>query len=160
VRVRVPRSEAVQGVDLLRLDSRDGRRDSAWVAGGDPDLGALAVLALAHLLGDLGRQLLGAQCLREDRLVDRLVDDLLEAGHMHASLSRIEIDETLELGEEEASTVRQTAVAVGGGSAGDVDDLLDPSDAYAGQSDLGRGPAGLDVSAFGGENLFGLTHLD
>jgi len=50
------------------------------VAGGEADLGAQAALALADALGDVGGELLGAEGgLAEDDLVDRLVDDLLEA---------------------------------------------------------------------------------
>ena len=79
-----------------------GVGDGLGVAGGDRDLGAQAALALAHLLGDVGGELLGAQGLAEDDGVDRLVDDLLEARHVDAGLARVEVDEALELGEVEA----------------------------------------------------------
>ena len=42
----------------------------------------------------------------EDDLVDRLVDDLLEAGHVDAGLARVEVDEAGELGEVEAAARR------------------------------------------------------
>ena len=66
---------------------RDGGRDGLGVAGRDPDLGAQAALALAHALGDVGGEPLGAERLAQDDLVDRLVDDLLEAGHVDAGLA-------------------------------------------------------------------------
>ena len=100
------------------------------------------MLALAHLLGDLAGELLGAQRLAEDDVVDRLVDDLLEARHVDARLLRVEVDEALELGEVEAAAAL-VAVAAGGG--GDVDHLLDPAHADAGEADRGRRAPGLDV---------------
>ena len=42
---------------------------------------------LADALGDVGGELLGAKRLAEDDLVDRLVDDLLEARHVDAGLA-------------------------------------------------------------------------
>ena len=75
--------------------------DRLRVARGQRDLGAQPVLALAHLLGDVGGQHLGLEGLAEDDLVDRLADDLLEARHVDAGLVRVEVDEALELGVEE-----------------------------------------------------------
>ena len=48
---------AEQGVDLLGREARGGRRHGLRVAGGDPDLGAQALLALADLLGDVAGEL-------------------------------------------------------------------------------------------------------
>ena len=94
---------SAQRVDLLGREARGGGRDRLRIAGGDRHLGAEAVLLLANLLGDLGGELLGAQRLAEDDVVDRLVDDLLEARHVDAGLARVEVDEALELGEEVAA---------------------------------------------------------
>ena len=94
-----------------------GRGDGLRVAGGEGDLGAQAALAVADALGDLGGEVLGLERVVEDGLVDRLVDDLLEAGHVDAGLARLEVDVALELGEEELR-----AGAVGGV---DADHLLD-----------------------------------
>ena len=60
-----------------------------------------ALLAVAHALGDVGGERLGLEGLAEDDLVDRLVDDLLEARHVRALLLGPEVDEALELGVEE-----------------------------------------------------------
>ena len=81
---------------MLDAAGRGGHR--LRVAGGDRDLGAQAALALAHPLGDVGGEHLGPERLAEHDLVDRLADDLLEAGHVDAGLARIEVDEALEVG--------------------------------------------------------------
>ena len=78
-----------------------GVGDRFRVARGQRDLGALAVLALAHLLGDVGGEHLGLEGLAEHDLVDRLADDLLEARHVDAGLPRFEVDEALHLRVEE-----------------------------------------------------------
>jgi RNA polymerase primary sigma factor len=124
-----------QHVDLLGLDAADRGRHRLGVAGLDRDLGAKAALTLADLLGDVGGEDLGPERLAEDHRVDRLGDDLLEAGHVDPGLLRIEIDETLEIGVEE----------VLGAVGGDPDHLLDTGDPDPGEADLGRGESGLDV---------------
>ena len=68
-------------------------------------------------------------------LVDRLVDDLLEARHVDARLLRVEVHVALELG------VVELLVAVDR----DAEDLLDAGDADARKADARRGRAGLDV---------------
>src|SRR3954470_12226732 len=110
---------AVEDVDLLGALGGLRRLRRLRIAGGDRDLGPLAPLALAHPLGDVGGQHLGLERLPEHDLVDRLADDLLEAGHMDAGLLRVEVDEALELGVEEVLD----AVGL------DADDLLDAGDA-------------------------------
>ena len=60
-----------------------------------------AVLAVADERGDVGGERLGLEGLGEHDLVDRLVDDLLEARHVRALLLGPEVDEALELGVEE-----------------------------------------------------------
>ena len=102
------------------------------------------MLALADLLGDPRGEFLGAQRVDRDHRVDRLVDDLLEAGHVHAGLARFEVDHALQLGEVEAP--------------GDVDDLLDAVDADAGEADLGCRHAGLDV-ADGGAGMVSIVAM-
>ena len=97
--------DAVELVDLLGVEPGGGRLHGLGVAGGDAHLGAAAVLALADLLGDVRGELLGAERLGEDDGVDRLVHDLLEAGHVDAGLVGVEVDEGFELGEEEAGRI-------------------------------------------------------
>jgi hypothetical protein len=82
---------------------------------------------------------LGLEGLAEDDLVDRLVDDLLEARHVRALLLGREIDEAFELGVEELLPAVRA----------DPDDLLDARHAYAREAHAGRGPAGLDVASEG-----------
>ena len=71
------------------------------VAGRDRHLGAQPALAVAHALGDVGRQRLRLEGLADHHLVDRLVHDLLEARHVRALLLGPEVDEAFELGVEE-----------------------------------------------------------
>ena len=126
---------AIEDVDLLGLLAGLRRLHRLRVAGRDRDLGSLAALPLAHLLGDVGGQHLGFERLAEDDLVDRLADDLLEAGHVDAGLLRVEVDEALEAGVEEVL-----------GAVGlDPDHLLDAGDPDAGEADLGGGQRSLDV---------------
>ena len=105
---------AAQRVDLLGGQAGRGGRHGLRVAGGDRHLGAKAALLLADLLRDPRRELLGAEGLAQHDLVDRLVDDLLEARHVHPRLVRVEVHGALELGEEVAAgRVGGGAVAVG-----------------------------------------------
>ena len=99
---RARHGDAVQRVDLLRLDAAHGRRLVLRVARGDRDLGAPRALAVAHPLGDvLGQRLGPERALAEDDLADRVVDDLLEARHVRALLARPEVDEALQPGREQ-----------------------------------------------------------
>ena len=63
------------------------------IASGDRYLGATAGLAVAHALGDVGGERLGLEGLTQNHLVDRLVDNLLEARHVRALLVGPEVDE-------------------------------------------------------------------
>ena len=132
---------AEQRVDLLGPlpGGRGGHR--LRVARRDRDLGPQPALALAHPLGDVGGEDLGAEGLAQHDLVDRLADDLLEARHVDAGLPGIEVDEALELG----------VVEVLGAVGLDPDHLLDPGHADPREADLGRGDAGLDVGRGGGD---------
>jgi hypothetical protein len=127
---------AVQRVDLLRLDPRHRRRLVLRVARGDRDLGGTRVLPLAHALGDVLGERLGAErALAQDHLADRLVDDLFEARHVRALLARPQVDEAFELrGEQLLAPVVAHA-----------DDLLDGRDADAGERELQRRELALDV---------------
>ncbi len=131
---------AEEDVDLLRAPAALGSGDRLRVVGGDGDLGPQPALALAHLLGDVGGQHLGLEGLAQHHLVDRLADDLLEAGHVDAGLLRVEVDEALELGVEEV--LRPVGL--------DPDHLLDPGHPDPREADLGRGRGGLDVRSGGG----------
>ena len=127
---------AVQRVDLLRLDPRHRRRLVLRVARVDRDLGRVRVLALAHALGDqLGERLGAERALAQDHLADRLVDDLLEARHVRALLrGPRSTKHSSSRGEELLAPV-----------VADADDLLDGGDADAGERELQRRKAALDV---------------
>src|SRR5919109_1327789 len=74
------------------------RRLVLRIAGRDRDLGAAPILAVAHPLSNVrGERLRLEGGLAQDHLVDRLVDDLLEARHVRALLLGTQIDEALEL---------------------------------------------------------------
>ena len=129
---------AVQRVDLLREDPRDGRGLVLGIARGDGDLGALGALALAHELGDpLGERLGLERRLAEDDLADDLVDDLLEARHVRALLVAAEVDEALQARREELL----------GAVLAEADDLLDLGHADAREAHAQRGKLRLDVGA-------------
>jgi hypothetical protein len=87
------------------------------------------VLAVAHLLGDVLGQRLGAERrLAEHDLADRVVDDLFEARHVRALLMRPQIDEAIE----------PRRVQLLGAVGLDPDDLLDIRHAHAGERDAQR----------------------
>jgi hypothetical protein len=120
---------AVQRVDLLRVDARDGGRLVLGVAGRDPHLGPPRALALAHQLGDALGEVLGAERrLAQHDLADRLVDDLLEARHVRALLVAGEVDEAVQARREQLL----------GAVLAHADHLLDAGDADARQADRKR----------------------
>ncbi len=147
---------AEQGVDLLSAVAGRGGGDRLGIAGGERDLGPQAALAVANALGDPGGERLGLERLGEDHLVDRLVDDLLEARHVDPGLLRVEIDVALHLGEEELAAA--VGVVVGAAVGLDADHLLDAGDSDAGEADLGPGAACLDVGDGGREEIRGTAH--
>ena len=113
---------AVQRVQLLGLDPRDGGGLVLGEARLDAHLGAAGALALADELRDvLGERLGLERGLVEDDLADRLVDDLLEARHVRALLIRAELDDALEARGEQLL----------GAVLADPDDLLDAGHADA-----------------------------
>src|SRR5439155_4312932 len=95
-----------------------------------------------------------AQRLAEDDGVDRLVHDLLEAGHVDAGLLRIEIYEALEVGVVEGFVAGGATVL----RSADADDLLNADDADAGEADSGGRRLGLRVAARRGHRLDGFGH--
>ena len=128
--------DAVQRVDLLGGDAAVRGRLVLGVARLEVDLGAPGALAVAHLLGDVLGQRLGAErALAEDDLADRVVDDLLEARHVRALLARAQIDEAVEL--RGVQSLVSACV--------DPYDLLDVRHAYARERDVERGDLVLDV---------------
>ena len=82
-------------------------------------------------------QHLDEQCLAEDDLVDRLVEELREPRHVHALLRAIEVDGALDLRSHHRLRV----------AAADPDRLADTGDAGAGDGELDVGRRRLDVLA-------------
>src|SRR4051795_9082053 len=127
---------AEQRVQLLGLDARQRRGLVLGVARLDRDLGAARVLALAHELGDVLRELLGAEGrLAQDDLADRVVDDLFEARHVRALLLGAEVDEAVQARVEELLA----------GVAAQADDLLHAGDTHARERDVDGRALRLDV---------------
>ena len=109
---------------------------------------ALHAAALAHALGDVGGELLGTKRLAEHDLVDRLVHDLLESGHVDAGLLGVEVDEALEVGVEEGL----------GSVGGDADLLLDAGYPNPREAEACRGRRRLCVSALDRECRCSVGH--
>ena len=127
---------AEQRVDLLRLDPGDRRRLVLRIARLDVHLGGARALALAHPLGDVRGQRLGAErALVQHDPPDRIVDDFLEAAHMRALLARTEVDEAVEAG----------GVQLLGPICADPDDLLHVRDAHARERERQLRSLALDV---------------
>ncbi len=106
------------------------------VASRHGDLGASRPLTLAHELGHVLGQRLGAErALPEHDFADRLVDDLLEARHVSALLARAEVDEALHSRREQLLL----------GAVTDTEDLLHTRDAHAREADVQARSARLHI---------------
>jgi hypothetical protein len=149
------------GIDARRLDADDAARARA-VGGRDPDqrdhllrhqvghrrapperparddahLGPEGALALDDLRRDPIRQCLDQEPLAEDGLVDRLVEQLREAGHVDALLAPREVDRAVELGGHQDLLL----------AAADADRLLHPRDARSRERELHRRGGCLHVA--------------
>ena len=83
---------------LLRGEARDRRAALERIAGRDPNLGATRRLTGDDLAGDVLGQLFHEERLADHDLVDRLLEELREARHVHALLRGIEVDEAVDVG--------------------------------------------------------------
>ena len=79
------------------------------VAGRHLDLGAERLLAADDGAGDVLGELLDEQRLAHHELVDRLLEQLREARHVHAALLGVEVDGAGDLGEDELLVPRRGA---------------------------------------------------
>jgi hypothetical protein len=85
------------------------------------------------------RELLDEELLRDDQLVDRLAEELGEAGHVDALLVRVEVDVAVDdRGDERVAPVVLHA-----------DGLLDAGDADARQPQADLGARGLQIGLRG-----------
>ena len=73
------------------------------VTGGDLHLCAQRILALDDVAGDVLGQPLDEEHLADHELVDGFFEQLREARHVHALARRVEVDEAVDLGGDEAS---------------------------------------------------------
>src|SRR5262249_6466143 len=130
--------DADQADELLRRQAGDGSTPRARVAGGDPHLGPAGALSLDDMAADVLGELLDERRLLEDDRLDRLLEELREARHMHALLAGIEIDSAVD---RRRHQLLSALVA-------DPDGLLHPADAGAGQRQpyLGLGRLEVEVA--------------
>jgi len=84
-------------------------------------------------------QILDMERLADHDVVDALGHGLGKAGHVHALLTGIEVDEAVDLGVVEKL----------GTGMGDPDHLVDPGDPGAGQGEMDVGLGGLQVMGEG-----------
>ena len=78
-------------------EPRDRRPALERIARGDSNLGAARRLTADDLAGDVLGQLFDEERLADHDLVDRLLEQLGEARHVHALLARVEVDEAVDL---------------------------------------------------------------
>jgi hypothetical protein len=126
---------ADQVVDLLRLQVGDRRAPGDRELGPDRHLGANRLLPLDDAGGDVLGQLLDVEGLADDDVVDALGHGLGEAGHVHALLTGVEVDEAVDLGVVEKLGARVR----------DPDHLVDAGDPGARQCEMDVGLCSLEV---------------
>ena len=66
----------------------------------DPNLCAQRLLTLDDVGRDVLREHLDEERLADHDLLDRLLEELREAGHVHALLRRVEVDRALDVGRD------------------------------------------------------------
>ena len=112
-----------------------GRRALDRIAGRNPDLGPQGLLAFDDVGGDVLGEDLDEERLADHDLLDRLLEELGEAGHVDALLSGVEVDRALDL---RGDLLLAPAVA-------DPDRLLDARHSGAGQAEPDLGERSLEV---------------
>ena len=107
------------------------------VARRDPHLGAHALLPRGDLARDVLGQLLDEQRLADHDLVDRLLEQLREARHVHALLRRLEVDRAVDPCRDQLLGCSLRVA--------DPDRLLDAAHPGARQAEAHLGQRGLEV---------------
>ena len=120
---------------LLRRELRHRRRPLVRVARSDAHLGEQRILALDDMAGDMLGEILDEERVVVDDALDRLLEELGEARHVHALLRRIEVDGAVDRREDELLPC----------AAADANGLLDSGDAGAGQAERHLRRRGLQV---------------
>ena len=127
--------DAAQRHHLLRREAGHGREPADRPLGADPDLGLDGALPLHDPARDVLRKHLDEKSLLADHDVDRLLEELREARHVHALLVGGEIDGAVD-------DRRHDRLGV---AAPDADGLLDAAHARVGQREADLGRRGLEV---------------
>jgi hypothetical protein len=120
---------------LLRGQTGYGSPPLQRIARGDPHLGAAGLLTPDDVLRDVLGELLDEERLTDHDLVDRLLEQLGEAGHVHALLARVEVDEAVDLRGDELL----------GAAPAESDRLGDALDARPRQAEPHLGCRGLEI---------------
>jgi hypothetical protein len=115
------RREADQRDHLLGRKARHRRLPLERVARDDAHLGAERALALHDVGGDVLGEALDQQRLADHDQLDRSLEELREAGHVHALLAGVEVDGAVDVGGDQL-------LAPG---VADPDGLLDAADPRA-----------------------------
>ena len=127
----MPMSEIISCV----AQSRHRRPPLERIARGDSHLGAARSLAPDDVARDVLGQLLDEEGLADHDLVDRLLEQLGEAGHVDALLARVEVDEAVDLSGDELL----------GAAPAEADRLGHALDACPGQAEPHLGRRGLEI---------------
>ena len=112
-----------------------GRPPLHRIPRGDPHLGPAGFLTTDDVLRDVLRQFLDEEGLADHDFVDRLPEQLREAGHVHALLARVEVDEAVDLRGDELL----------GNAPAEADRLGHALDARSRQAEPHLGYRGLEV---------------
>src|SRR5439155_17736259 len=120
---------------VRRPEAGDGRPALAREARLDRDLGPQRVLPLEDVRGDVLGELLREQRLADHDLLDRLLEQLRKARHVHALLRRVEVDGALDVGGDELLVL----------APAEADRLVDAADAGAREADPHLGGGRLQI---------------
>ncbi len=136
-----------QSEHRLGGEARHGRAALDGVPGSDPRLRPAGALPLDDLARDVRRQLLDEERLLEHDVLDHLLEELREAGHVDALLRRVEVDGALDVGGDQLLA----------GPVPDPDRLRDSGDPRARQAEANLGLRRLEVFA---EQVAEIGHPD
>src|SRR5918994_3821268 len=141
------RRDPDQSEHRLGGEARHGRVALDGVPRSDPRLRPAGALPLDDLARDVRRQLLDEERLLEHDVLDHLLEELREAGHVDALLRRVEVDGALDVGGDQLLA----------GPVPDPDRLRDAGDPRAGQAEANLGLRCLEVFA---EQVAEIGHPD
>src|SRR5918994_2356272 len=141
------RRDPDQSEHRLGGEARHGRVALDGVPRSDPRLRPAGALPLDDLARDVRRQLLDEERLLEHDVLDHLLEELREAGHVDALLRRVEVDGALDVSGDQLLA----------GPVPDPDRLRHPGDPRARQAEANLGLRCLEVFA---EQVAEIGHPD